>query len=288
MSMLTHIEVGQYSVRGASLGGLYTAFHIPQVDSLFDVGLAIREGATASNLFLSHAHLDHLGALPSLLGMRGMIGAQDRPLKIFCPQGVESALTETLAQLSILHQWPLEVQFIPMNVGDEQQLRKDLWVRALKTFHPVPSLGFLLFDRVSKLRAEYRGLEGRQIKALKDSGVHIHDQVERPKIAYLTDTLPDALKYCPEVFDAEVLIIECTFLTDKKGVDVARAGCHIHLDELEPWAHQMKNKAVILMHFSQLHRPHDIVKLCQQRLSPILGDRLHLCLPPGNTNQWWI
>lgn len=288
MSLLTHINLNSYSIRGASLGGLYTAFHIPQIDSLFDVGLAIRGGATASNLFLSHAHLDHLGALPSLLGMRGMISGSNHPLHIFCPKGIENILQTVLDQISTLHHWPLHVEFSSLEVGDERQLRKDLWVRALKTFHPVPSLGFLLFDRVSKLRPEYKGLDGQSIKALKDQGTIIHHYEDRPKIAYLTDTLPEALKLCPAALEAEILIIECTFLTEKKGVKVARAGCHIHLDELEPWAHKMKNKAVVLMHFSQLHSPREVRRICRERLGPILGNRLHLCLPPEGANQWWI
>ena len=288
MSALSEFKLGTYTLKGASLGGLYTAFHVPELDSLFDVGIAIRSGATASHLFLSHAHLDHLGALPSLLGMRGMISSSNTPLKLYCPRGLEIQLKQILDQLSQLHHWPLNVDFKPMEKGDELQLRQDLWVKALQTFHPVPSLGYLLFNRVSKLRPEYRGLRGHEIKSLKDSGLEVSHQVDRPKLAYLTDTLPEALKHNPEVLRAEILIIECTFLNDRKGVEVARAGCHIHIEELIPWAKRMENKHVILMHFSQVHRPSEIRSICEQRLKPILGERLKLCLPHHQKDHWWI
>ncbi len=289
MSMLTEINIGSYTLRGASLGGLYTALHIPELDSLFDVGLAIRRGATASRLFLSHAHLDHIGALPSLLGMRGMVAGSDHPpLQIYCPLGVEEELEAALHSLSLLHRWPLRVSMHSMAVGEILHLKNRLWVKALKTFHPVPSLGYLIFERIQKLRLEYQSLRGDELRELKRSNVEISHTVERPKVAYLTDTLPDALKYCPEVFEAEVLIIECTFLSEKKGVEVARAGCHIHIEELLEWAPLMKNKAVVLMHFSQVHSPQEIEEICRKRLGPILGERLHLLLPPKGTKQWWI
>ena len=288
MSILTRISLGPYTLTGASLGGLYTAFHIPEVDSLFDVGIALRSGAMASRLFLSHAHLDHLGSLPSLLGMRGMLGGSHRPLELYCPRGVEVEIEHIIRHLSTLHSWPLELDIKPLMAGEERQLKKSLWVRALPTFHPVPSLGYLLFERVAKLRPEYYGTPGSELRALKNEGIIIHQDINRPKIAYLTDTLPEAIKHSPEVLEADLLIIECTFVGDKKGVEVARAGCHIHLDELEIWAPQMKNRAVVLMHFSQIHRPSELRSVLRERLQPILGERLHLFLPTGDSDQWWI
>ena len=290
--MLTEINTGDYTIRGASLGGLYTALHVPQLDSLFDAGLAIRRGATASRLFLSHAHLDHIGALPSLLGMRGMIAGGDYPpLDLYCPHGIEGDLRSALDSLSALHHWPLKVNMISMRPGEQIHLKGQLWVKALKTFHPVPSLGFLLFERIKKLRPEYRALSGREIKSLKDQGVEIQKVVERPKLAYLTDTLPEALKHSPQALEADVLIIECTFLSDKKGVEIARAGCHIHIEELIAWAPLIKSKSVILMHFSQVHGPQEVSRICRERLKPLLGDRLSLLLPSMDQTggpKWWL
>ena len=287
MTMITELEVEQYTIRGASLGGLYTSLYIPQLDSLFDVGLAIRTGASATRLFLSHAHLDHLGSLPSLLGMRGMMGGKLPPLDIYCPYGIKDDLQIILQHLSKLHHWALHVNIIELEANQEVQLKQNLWVKALTTFHPVPSLGYLLFDRVAKLKKEYHGLEGKKIKALKDRGIDIQYFINRPKVAYLTDTLPETLKHNPSALDAELLIIECTFFTDKKGIEVARAGCHIHVEELIPWAPKMNNKAIVLMHFSQIHPPSEIRAICEQHLRPILGERLHLFLPPQEGDIWW-
>jgi ribonuclease Z len=225
-----------------------------------------------------------------------MMGGGDKPLEIYCPEGVEEGLKATLAQLSALHSWPLEVSCHSMSPGDERHLKGNLWLRALKTFHPVASLGFLFFERVQKLKSELMGLPGAEIKARKEQAKRgelslsaLFDQVDRPKLAYLTDTLIEALKHNPVALEAETLILECTFLNNIKPVAIARAGCHIHLDELVEWAPLIKSKRVVLMHFSQLHKPSEVKALCEERLGPILGERLHLLLPPDELRgRWWL
>ena len=86
MSLVTHLSLPSYTLIGASLGGLYTSIYIPQIDSVFDVGLPMRAASMASRLFLSHAHLDHIGGLPAFLGMRGMMGKGRQPIDLFCPK----------------------------------------------------------------------------------------------------------------------------------------------------------------------------------------------------------
>ena len=290
MSALTRLKLGDVHITGASLGGLYTSLYLPELDTLLDVGVSFRAAATAQRLCLSHAHLDHLGALPALLGMRGMMGGGSKPLEIFCPQGVEAGLERTLSELSELHHWSLEVRCDPLAPGDERHLKGKLWLKALKTFHPVPSLGFLFFERVEKLRDEFKALPGAEIKRRKEQErALLFEQVERPKVAYLTDTLIEALKHNPEALEAELLILECTFLNDIKPVSVARAGCHVHLDELVEYAPLIKSERVLLMHFSQLHKPQEVIERCEERLRPLLGVRLHLLLPPPELNgHWWL
>ena len=61
-SAVSEYQLGDITVRGRSLGGFYTGLHVPQYHALFDVGTALRTGASAKNIFISHAHADHLGA----------------------------------------------------------------------------------------------------------------------------------------------------------------------------------------------------------------------------------
>ena len=88
-----------------------------------------------------------------------------------------------------------------------------------------------------------------------------------------------------------MLLLECTFLDDKKGIEIARKGCHIHLEELMEWASLFKNQHIVLMHFSQIHSLSEIQQLCKNKLGSLLHDRLHLLLPPSQSSSkpgWWL
>ena len=282
--MPTELTASRYTVRGASLGGMYTSLHVPELDALFDVGYPLRGACSASHLFLSHAHIDHLGALPTVLGMRGLSGVE-KPLRVFLPAGLEDELQAGLDALGRLHRWPLQVEAVPMKAGQEVALRKDLIVRAFPTFHPVPSLGYLFLRRVPKLRAEFAHLPGREIGARRRAGEDLFESLEHLELAYATDTLPSVLDHTPELLQARVLILECTFLDDRKTVQAARAGCHIHLDELLPYAPRLQNEALVLMHFSQLYKPPEVLQILDERWPAESRGRVHALVP--DAPHWW-
>ena len=124
--MLTKIDTPRFSIHGRSLGGFYTSLHVPQLKALFDVGTALRSGCAAKNLFLSHAHADHVGSLPALLGMRGLTGLK-QPVRMFMPVQLAEGIPVALNAFGGLHRWPLQVEPVPMSPGDEFQLKGNLW-----------------------------------------------------------------------------------------------------------------------------------------------------------------
>jgi ribonuclease Z len=282
--MVTEVQAGRYTLRGASLGGMYTSFHVPELDVLLDVGLALRGGCAVGTLMLSHAHVDHIGALPALLGMRGLCGVK-RKLRVCAPTEVAAGIPEALAGFGALHRWPLEVEVVPMEPGDEIQLRRDLIVRAFRTWHPVPSLGYLFLRRVNKLRPEFADLPGAEIGRRRRAGdTSLFTIAEHHEFAYATDTLPKVLETCPELQAVRTLVLECTFLDERKTVQAARAGCHIHLDELLPFAPKLQNEALVLMHFSQLYNPPDVREILARRWPD--GLRAPIPFIPDSP-KWW-
>lgn len=281
---LTQIKTGDFTIRGRSLGGFYTGLHVPELRSLLDVGTALRTGAGVPNLFLSHAHADHLGALPALLGMRGLSGVTS-PLRVFLPSELVVPLKEMLAAFSTMHRWPMLVDLIPMEPDDVEPMHGNLFVRAIRTFHPVPSLGYIFFKKIKKLKPEYLSLSGQEIGMRRKRGDDIFTHHEAHQFAYVTDTLPDILDHHPELLNVDTLVLECTFFDEKKSVKDARAGCHIHLDELLPYIPKFQNKAVVLMHFSQIYRPTDVQAIFDARCPKEHRDRFHLFMPDGDL--WW-
>ena len=271
--MLTTVTAGPYTVRGISVGGVYTSLAIPELGIVFDAGASPRSSGGIDTILLSHGHADHVGALPALLGIRALHG-KTRPPRVVMPEEIVDDLTAALAALSRLQRFPLAIEAIGMAPGDELPLRGDLLVRAVRTFHPVPSLGYVIVRRVAKLKPELVGMTGPEIAARRRAGEDVTSYEERLELAYATDTLVSALDHSPELLRARVLIVECTFLDERKSIDAARAGCHVHLDELVERADRLANPHLVLMHFSQLYRPDEVPAILDKRLPPGLRERV--------------
>ncbi|HTR51481.1 MAG TPA: MBL fold metallo-hydrolase [Kofleriaceae bacterium] len=278
--MLTTVAAGPYTIRGVSVGGVYTSLLVSELGVLFDVGIPARSAAGVDTILLSHGHVDHIGALPALLGIRALHG-KTRPPRVIMPAEIVDDLTAALAALAKLQRWPLAIEAIGMAPGDELALRGDLRVRAVRTFHPVPALGYVLARRVTKLREEFRALPGEEIAARRRAGEAMLEHEDRLELAYVTDTLVSVLDHSPELLRARVLVVECTFLDDRKSLEAARAGCHIHLDELIERAERFHNEHVVVMHLSQLYRPDEVVAILDRRVPPDLRRRMIPFVPRG-------
>lgn len=281
--MLTRLHTHGLTLRGVSLGGIYTSVHVPELDALFDVGWPVRSAAAARYLFLSHGHVDHAGGLVTLLGIRALFG-HPRPLRVHLPAEIEPLMRDVLASTARLQRYELAVELVPMAPGDEVALRGDLSVRALRTYHPVPSLGYVIVRRVAKLRSDLRGLDGRDIAERRRRGEVVSETVPRLELAYATDTLAIVLDREPALYDSRVLILESTFLDGRKSLADTHAGCHIHLDEILERADRFRNQAIVLMHFSQLYRPGEVREILARRLPEALRDRVLAFAPAAE--EW--
>lgn len=271
--MLTTVTAGPYTIRGVSVGGVYTSLAVPELGLVFDAGIAPRSAGGIDTILLSHGHADHVGALASLLGIRALHGKQNPP-RVIMPAEIVEDLTAALAALSKLQRFPLAITPIGMLPGDEIVLRGDLRIRAVRTFHPVPSLAYVVVRRVSKLRADLRGLPGPEIAARRIAGEPVSEHEDRLELGYATDTLVSALDHAPELYKVRVLVMECTFLDDRKTLEAARAGCHIHLDEVIERAARFENEHIVVMHLSQLYRPDEVSGILDARVPGALRRRM--------------
>jgi ribonuclease Z len=273
---IASVKVGPYTVRGISVGGVYTALSVPELSVLLDVGLPIRSFAACDHIFLSHGHVDHAGGLAGLLGIRGMM--HKAPPRVFMPAEIVADFQEALAAASRMQRFPLAIEAVGLTPGDEVQVGSVI-ARAFRTHHPVPSLGFQFLRRVKKLRAAYRSLPGAEIAARKQAGEALFDEVEHLELAYATDTLLRVLDTAPTLLKSRVLVLECTFLDERKSLRDSRAGCHIHLDELIEVADRFENEHLVLMHTSQIYSPSEARAILARRLPDALRARTTLLAP---------
>jgi ribonuclease Z len=275
--MLTTVTAGPYTIKGISVAGIYTSLYVRELGSLFDVGIAARSCAGAENVFLSHGHADHCGALVALLGMRGLMRLP--PPRIFVPAELLEDTREALALFSRGQRYEFSIVAQPMSPGDEHVLRPDLSVRAFRTHHTGPSLGYQFFTRVPKLKTEYLGLPRKEIAERRKRDEPIFDYEERLELAYATDTLLSVIETSPSLLTTRVLILECSFLDERKTITSSRTGGHIHLDELLEKAAAFQNEAIVLMHFSQVYAPAEVHRILRRRCPPALWDRIVVFAP---------
>jgi ribonuclease Z len=283
--MLTEVQAGPYTIRGISIGGVYTSLQVPELNVVLDAGVPLRTFATTDHVFLSHGHSDHASSLGALLGIRGLVGKHS-PAQVFLPAEIESAVQEALAALQRLHRSEISVETIPMLPGDTRKVYRDIWVRAFRTHHAGPSLGYQFFRRITKLKPEHQDLPGEEIGRLRREGVPgVFDEIERLELAYATDTLSKVLESAPSILESRVLILECTYLDDKRTVEETQERLHVHLDEIIARADRFQNEALVLMHFSQLYSPDHVRELIRERVPASLQERIRIFAP--ESNRWF-
>jgi len=276
--MLLRVQAGPYTIRGVSVGGLYTSLQVPELGVLLDVGIAPRSCTGEKHLFITHGHADHLGALFALLGARELNRLP--PVRLYVPADTLDDVTAALDALGHLQGFRLEADAIAVKPGAEFELRQDLAVRALEADHVVPTLAYQFFKRVKKLRPEYAHLPGSEIGRLRLAGeADLFDETEHLELAYVTDTLLSVVDQHPSLLRTRVLILECTFLDDRKSIETSRKSKHVHLDELIEKASLFENEAVVLVHFSQLFSPAEVHSILKRRCPPRLWERVVVFAP---------
>ena len=162
--------------------------------------------------------------------------------------------------------------------GDEIELSRELVVKAFSTRHTIPSLGFLVWERRKKLKPEYHSLTGDQIRDLRLAGAEVSAEVRLPRVAYLGDTAPEGIDVFPGIYQAQILILELTFVAPSERPAVIHKFGHTHLDDLLARADRFENEVIIASHFSTRLHPDQIQRTIERRLPASLRGRFKIWL----------
>jgi ribonuclease Z len=183
-----------------------------------------------------------------------------------------------LRLFSRLDRGRLPCQLLPLRPGDEIELSREHVVTVSATSHTVPSLGFVVWQRRQKLKPEYQGLPGEAIRDLRLGGTAVTSEVRTPRLAYLGDSSPDGLDACPAMYEAEVLIMELTFVAPSHRKDKIHKFGHMHLDDLLERRERFRNELILASHFSTRYNTRQIEHHVTRALPDMLGGRLRLWL----------
>jgi ribonuclease Z len=267
--------VGEFHIEGISTAGLATSMRVPELGVCFDIGACPPSHAASPALLLTHGHPDHVGALVAWVGQRALYGLP--PGVVYADAKIAPDVRALLEAGERLARLPFDVQVKEAKPGDMLELsRRNLFARAFRSIHRVPTMGWAVVERRHKLRPELSELAPSELAERRQRGETLTLETDIPLVAYTGDTRIDVLSREPWLGHCRILLLEVTFLDSKKGVERARQGGHIHLDELVHVAGDLRNEHLVAVHLSQGYAPAEARRLIVDRLAPIFPGQLHV------------
>lgn len=264
------------TVEGYSRAAVQSYWRIPELKLGFDLGGSPWDFIGLPTIFITHAHLDHMAALPVYVARRRMMKME--PPTLYLPaENVEWA-DRLLKVWQRLDRGRMMCQLIGVEPGQEIELSRDHVVSVFGTTHTVPSVGYCVWQRRKKLKPEYQNLTGDQIRDLRLSGTEVTAEVRTPLVCYTGDTSPGGLDGYPPAFEAQILITELTFFRPEHRKDKIHKYGHMHLDDLLERADRFKNELLIAMHFSTRYNTSQIERAVLKKFPPGLRERVKLWL----------
>ncbi len=267
------IKCENFTVEGFSRAPVMTFWRIPEYKLGFDLGWQPWEFMGVPRWFLSHTHMDHVLALPAYIARRRMM--QMDPPTIYVPRQKAGDVRQFLASFCRLEQSVLPCDIVGVEPGDELELSRELVVSVHKTYHTVPSVGYIVWERRKKLKPEYLELSGPEIRDLNLSGVEVSYEVRFPRVAFLGDSSPRGLDENPDMYRADVLIAEMTHVSTQKNEPHQTPG-HMRLEDYVERAERFRNQKIIASHFSVRYAQRDIERSVKHKLPDMLDGRLTL------------
>ncbi|WP_425395794.1 MBL fold metallo-hydrolase [Aeoliella sp.] len=270
------LEHNGLTIEGYSRAAVQTYWRVPELNVGFDLGAQPWSFMGTETWFVSHGHLDHIAALPVYVARRRMMKME--PPTIYLPTVAVKPVEQILKSFTRLDRGRLPVNLVPIEPGMEIELSREYVVTTVATKHTVPSMGFVIWQRRNKLKAEYQGLEGHEIRDLRQAGTEVTEELRDPVLAYLGDSAPPGLDDNPVMYEAKILICELTFVAPGHRKEKIHKFGHIHLDDIVERRERFKNELVIASHLSTRYHENSVRKMVTKALPDMLDGRLQLWL----------
>jgi len=264
---------GSLRLVGGSRAGEGTLVLLPQLHLGLDPGRAHRALPPMRTVVLSHGHLDHLGGLGYWASQRYLNSMP--PATLIVPDAVEDEIRSLLATFARLEGGePYQISVLPVADGSSHPLRRDMELVFFATDHWVPTLGTRIVWHKHRLRPELGRLSEAEIARRRLAGEEVTEDVAASILAYCADSGPGLLEARPELLDAEILLVECSFFKPADRDRAARYG-HTHVEDLRPFLGRMRCRHLVLLHASRRHRLREVEAILDDEVRPSFPGELH-------------
>ena len=247
---------GGLTIEGYSRAAVQSYWRVPELKIGFDLGAQPWDFMGTPTWFVTHTHLDHIAALPVYVARRRMMKME--PPTIYLPVEAVEDVRRLLLIMQRLDRGRMVCHLNGVTAGQEIELSREHVVTVFATTHTIPSVGYVVWERRNKLKEEYHGLPGDQIRDLRLAGVEVTREMRTPILAYTGDTSPAGLDSCPAAFEAKILITELSFIRPNHRREKIHKFGHMHLDDLLERADRFKNELIICAHFSTRYHPQEV------------------------------
>ncbi|MEM9883838.1 MAG: MBL fold metallo-hydrolase [Planctomycetota bacterium] len=237
-----------FRVEGISIAGEESCVHLPEFDVAFDIGLCPRAALSSNVVALTHGHMDHAAALSYYFSQRVFQGMG--PGTVLCPKPLVMPIHRLMDAWVDIEGQRTEYKVVAMEPDEQREIKNNHYLRAFSTVHTVPSLGYTLVEKRSKLKDEFAGLPQERLVELKKNGTEITQTLMIPLICYTGDTAWGPHFDRDDVLSAKILICECTFVEPGQRKR-AGIGKHLHLDHVVDLLERSSAEAVVLTHLSR-------------------------------------
>lgn len=182
----TRVEAEGYALQVRAIAGVESCCYVESVDVVFDMGCCVHQAANKTHVFITHGHADHVSAFATHAARRSL--QRMKPAKYYVPAHLVGHMQSIMNSYSAMQEDEIQAEIIPVEPFEEVHISAQWMVKAFPTVHRVPSLGYILFRKQSKLKDEFIGLPGKEIAALKREGHEVTTAFMTPEIAYTGDT----------------------------------------------------------------------------------------------------
>lgn len=267
-----HWKYKEWSLEGNSTAGISTSLICPELSVAFDVGQGLPWAFNIPHFFITHSHMDHAAGIPYLISQKALMG-QKTPV-FYMPEFMTDKMNQIMKIWQEIEGHQYEYHFVSAKHGLKYPLKGSTFMRTFPTVHRVPSQGYCVFRQGKKLKEELKGCDRQEILDRKSRGEQVEDFTEEPLIAFTGDTQIEFLDGPEFVRKAKILVMEVTYIDDRKSVESAREWGHIHFDELVPRLSELENERIVLMHLSARYSCKQFQEILKQRLPQELAERV--------------